>query len=537
MKRKYTILVADHLNQAGWDVLQAAEDVVPAGPCETRQELLSAVAGAHALIVRSSTLIDEELLSHGPNLRVVARAGTQIQNIDIDLATRLGIMVVNVPDANVIAVVEHTWAMLLALARSLPIADSQVRHGNWPRHSMLGFQLFGKSIGLVGFGRLGREMAQRALAFGMKVLAYDPYIDLAFARAQGIEMVDFTELLARADIISLHTSHTPQTHFMINTNALNRVKPGAILVNCVNAGLVNEDALVSALQSGKLAGAAIDTFSQEPPAPDHPLFRLPNVVLAPHLNQNTVESQELTSRQVVENVLAALRGEDYRNIVNLPFYEGSPDRRPVLYRSVKPYLQLAAKMGKLQGQLAEGWITRLEVETLGEGLRDLVRPVTAVLLSGMLRAVKGRPVNWISAPVHAYDQGIAMSQAKELVRLADYPNLIACRIYWEGGHRTVAGALFANGSARLVQYEQFQVDAVPEGYVLILENDDAPGVIGKVGTRLGQAGININQWRYGREETGGQAVSFINLDARPAKSLLAELEKEPQIHRARLVYL
>ncbi len=534
---KFHILVADHLNQDGWDLLQATGDVVISGPFLTRQEVLAASAGSDALIVRSTTKVDEELLAKAPNLRVVARAGAQIQNIDIDLATRLGIMVINVPDANVVAVVEHTWAMLLALARGLPAADSLVRQGNWPRHTMLGFQLLGKQIGLVGFGRMGREMAKRALAFGMKVLAYDPYIDLAYAHAQGVEMVDFAELLARADIISLHTSHTPQTHHIMSLAALNQVKPGAYLVNCVHAGLVDEDVLVSALQSGRLAGAAIDTFAQEPPSLEHPLLHLPNVILAPHLNQNTVESQSMTSRQVVEDVLAALRGEDFRRIVNLPFHEGSPDRRPVLYRSVKPYLHLAAKLGKLQGQLAEGWITRLEVETLGEGLRDLVRPVTAVLLSGMLRAVEGRPVNWISAPVHAYEQGIVMAQAKDLVQLADYPNLIACRIFWEGGHRTIAGALFANGSARLVQYEQFHVDAIPEGYVLILENDDAPGVIGKVGTRLGQARININQWRYGRESSGGRAVSFINLDARPSKSLLAELELEPQIHRARLVYL
>lgn len=535
--RQFHIVVADHLHESGWEALCRAEDVTLAGPYSSRPEVLAALPKAHALIVRSTTQVDRELLQAAPHLQVVARAGAQLQNIDIEAATRLGIMVIHVPDTNVIAVVEHTFAMLLALARNLPRADQLVRQGDWPRHSMLGFQLFGKTLGIIGFGRLGREVAQRAQAFGMKVLAYDPYVDLALARAQGVEMVNFLELLHRADIVSLHTSYTRQTHQIINASTLEQMKPGACLVNCAHAGLVDEDALYRALVNGKLGGAAIDTFAEEPPPPEHPLFQLPNVVVAPHLNQNTVEAQSATSQQVVDDVLSALRGDDYRHVVNLPFHEGTPERRPVLYRAVRPYIHLAGKLGKLQGQLAEGWITRVEVETLGEGMRDLVRPVAAVLLAGMLKPVNGRPVNWVSAPVLAHEQGIVTAQAKDLLQLADYPNLIACRIYWKGGHRTVAGVLFGNGEARLVQYDNYRVDAIPEGYVLILENEDVPGVIGKVGTRLGQAGVNIAQWRYGREARGGRAVSFINLDARVPKTLLVEIEREPEIYRARLVFL
>jgi D-3-phosphoglycerate dehydrogenase len=317
----------------------------------------------------------------------------------------------------------------------------------------------------------------------------------------------------------------------MNAQAFARTKPGAYFINCTHAGLVDEIALLHALDSGQIAGAAIDTFAQEPPPPDHPLVHHPKVVVAPHLNQNTVESQTATSTQVVADVLAALRGEDYRHVVNLPFSDAVP------YRAVKPYIHLASKLGKLQGQLAEGWITRVEVEVLGEGLGDLVRPVAAALLSGMLLPVGGRPANWVSAPVLAYEQGIQMAQAKGLVPLADYPNLIACRIFWEGGQRTVVGVLFGNGEARLVQYDHYEVDAYPEGYVLVLENEDVPGVIGNVGTLMGRAGINIAQWRYGREKHGGKAVSFINLDSKIPKSLLVELEKVPQIHRARLVRL
>jgi D-3-phosphoglycerate dehydrogenase len=244
-----------------------------------------------------------------------------------------------------------------------------------------------------------------------------------------------------------------------------------------------------------------------------------------------LEANVNTSSSIVNDLLAALRSQDYRNVVNLPFNEQAP------YQSVKPYIDLAVKLGKLQGQLAGGWIKRVEVELLGEGLRELVRPVAAVLLSGMIRPMDARPVNWVSAPVMAHEQGIVTAQAKELVKRGDHPALIACRVHWEGGFRTMAGALFGNGEARLVQYNDFEVDAYPEGYVLILENDDLPGVIGKVGSRLGRAGINIAQFRYGRDAPSGRAVSFINLDERVPAQILTELAGEKEIQQARLVRL
>lgn len=539
MGSEFHVIISDHLHPSGWQTLRQSREIRVSGPLTSRAEVLSAVEHADALIIRSATLVDGELLNAAPRLKVVARAGAQLDNIDIDLATRRGVMVINVPHANVIAVVEHTFAMLLALARHIPRGMNALRAGKWPRHDLLGFQLYGKQLGIIGFGRLGKEVALRAQAFGMNVLAYDPYVDLAFAHAQGIEVLNFSDLLARADILSLHTAFTPLTRELMNAQAFRQMKKGAYFINCVHAGLVNEADLLEALECGQLAGAALDTFSKEPPADDHPLINHPNVVVVPHLNQNTVESQTATSIQVAADVMAALSGEDYRNIVNLPFTEQVP------YQNVKPYLHLASKLGKLQGQVAEGWITRVEVELLGEGMRDLVRPVTAALLSGMLRFETGQSPNWVSAPVIAHEQGIQTAQAKGLVPLADYPNLIACRVFWSeedgslerGGHRTVAGVLFGNGEARLVQYERFNVDAYPEGYVLILENDDVPGVIGKVGTRLGRAGVNIAQWRYGRDRPGGKAVSFINLDDRIPKGLLVQLESETDIQRARLVYL
>ncbi|MBE9524333.1 MAG: phosphoglycerate dehydrogenase [Chloroflexi bacterium] len=527
----FNILVTDHLHAAGWDLLRQDDDVITSGPFKTRDALLLAISKADAIIIRSGTKVDMQLLDAAPRLKVIARAGARLDNVDIDAATHRGIMVINAADTNVPAVAEHTFAMLLALARDISAGHLALQRGEWPRHKIEGFLLSGKILGIVGFGRLGRAVASYAQAFKMHVLVYDPYIDLSFAREQGVEVVNFSELLARSDIVSLHTTHSSHTNALMDTDAFASMKPNSYLLNCTHAGLVDEAALLNALDSGHLAGAAVDTFCQEPPAIDHPLTCHPKVLATPHLSENTAESQHLTSIQVVSSTLAALRGEDYCHIINLPFTQD------LCYQDVEPYIHLASKLGKLQGQLAEGWITRIEVELLGGGLSDLVRQVTAVLLTGLLRPVEGSQVNWISSPVLAHEQGIVTAQVKGLIDLADYPNLIACKIYWEGGQRTVAGVLFGNGDARLVQYDQFEVDAFPDGYVLILENDDIPGVIGRVGTLLGSASINVAQWRYGRDRPGGRAVSFINVDNRISPSTCSLIEQDSGVRRARLVHL
>ena len=528
----FRILVSDHLNPEGWDVLRAAADVVVDGPYPDRESVLTAVGDAEALIIRSSTRVDAELLDRAPWLRVVARAGALLDNVDIDEATRRGIMVMNVPDANVAAVAEYTLAMMLTLARGIPQGYLSLRTGQWDRHQMLGFQLTGKTLGIIGYGRLGREVAARAQAFRMRVLAYDPYIDEGNAREQGVGIVPLSELLARSDIISLHAAVTPETAHILNAGAFAHMRDGVWIVNCARAELVDESALWDALNSGKVAGAALDTFEQEPPPPDHPLIRHPNVIAVPHLNQNTIESQRETSRLVAEQVLDALRGDDYRNVVNLPFGPGAE------YKVYRPYLQLAEKLGKLQGQLAGGYIDRVEVEVQGDGLQRLVRPIAVAILAGMLRPYPAGAclVNHVSAPVIAHEQGIQMKQVVGL-ELVDYPNLISCRVHWDGGSQTVAGVLFAGGEARLVQYGDIRVDARPEGYLLFLENRDVPGVIGRVGTLLGANGVNIGEWRLGRDRPGGRAVSFINLDSACPRKMLDRLRQSPEIYAAKLVKL
>ena len=518
----YQIVVADDLHNTGWELLKAAADIDILGPFKCQDDLFDALEEADALLICSDTSVDAELIAAAPKLKVIARAGARLDNVDLDEATRRGILVIHVPDANVVAMVEYTFLLMLALARNFKGSQTE---------GQLGFQLSEKNLGIIGFGHQGREVASRAQAFGMHVLAYDPYIDLSFARQHGVEIVDLPELLARADVVTLHTAYTQQTHQMIDAEALAQMKPTGYLINCIHARLVDENALLRALENGTLAGAALDTWNLQTTTISGALLQHPNVLCTQRLSQFSLEAQVSTSNSIVNDLLAALRGEDYRNIVNLPFNEPSP------YQTVKPFIDLAVKLGKIQGQLAAGWIQRVEVELLGEGLRDLVRPVAAVLLSGMIRPMDARTVNWVSAPVMAYEQGIATAQTKELVLRGDHPALIACRVQWEGGSRTVAGALFGNGEVRLVQYNDFEVDAYPNGYVLILENADVPGVIGKVGTRLGLEGINIAQWRYGRDAPNGRAVSFINLDSRVPVSILKEFEETIEIQRASLVSL
>ncbi len=334
-----------------------------------------------------------------PKLKVIARAGARLDNVDIDDATRRGVLVIHVPGCQ-----RYRDGGIYLLADA--VTGTQLGKDNQQVENRFGFQLSGKNLGIIGFGHQGREVATRAQAFGMHVLAYDPYIDLSFARERGVEIVDLPELLARADLITLHTAYRQQTRKMINAQSLALMKPGRYLINCIHAGLVDETAVLEALDNGTLAGAALDTWDQQASLNSDTFHQHPRVLGTPIANKNTLESQVNTATSIVSDLLAVLRGEDFHHIVNLPFNDQTP------YQSVKPYIDLAVKLGKLQGQLAGGWIQRVEVELLGEGLRELVRPVAAVLLSGMIRPMDARPVNWVSAPVMAHEQGILLHKSR-----------------------------------------------------------------------------------------------------------------------------
>lgn len=526
----FKILVADKLGQAGLERLDAATDAVyDVKTGLSKEELIAIIADYDALIVRSGTRPDADILAAATNLKVIGRAGIGVDNIDVRAATARGIIVMNTPQANSIATAEQALTLMLAASRHTAAAHASLSSGEWQRSQFTGQQLYRKVLGVVGFGRIGRLVAERAQAFGMEVIAYDPYVSEETGRELGVTLVDMDDLLAQSDYITLHTASTPETNKMINADAIARMKDGVIIVNAARGKLIDEGALLAALNSGKVRCAALDVFSEEPPT-NNPLIGHPKVVHVPHLGASTVEAQRDVATQIVDQVLDALRGADFRNAINLPFRAG-----PEFARS-RPYLMLAEILGIMQWHLAEAPIRRVEVEVSGEQVDELVRPVAAALLKGILSQHLPDSVNYINAPALADENGITISQTKGL-SAADYGNLISCKVGWEGGSRIISGVLFGGSEPRLVQIDDYHLDARPQGVLLVMQNRDVPGVIGQVGTILAAYAVNIGEWRMGRTRPGGEALSIINLDSEPPSVVMDALSKVTAITQVKLITL
>ena len=528
----FNILIPDDLSEAGLEVLRRDPDVhVVVVKKMPRADLLDRIAAYHALIVRSDTKVDAEVIARGDKLRVIGRAGIGVDTIDVDAATHRGIIVMNTPQANTTATCEHTMAMMLALARNIPQADASLRRGEWTRSKFMGVQLHGKTLGIIGLGRVGTQVARRAQGFGMEVIAYDPYVSEEAARANKVLLVSLDELLAQSDFVTLHSSLTPGTRGLLDAANIAKMKTGARVINVARGALVDMQALYEALVSGKLAGAALDVFEEEPPPPDLPLFKLPNVVVTPHLGASTAEAQRDVSIQIAEQVLDALHERDVRNAVNFPPID--PSAWPI----IRPYLTLAEKLGRLQACLMEGRLTRVEVEYRGADVAPHVKPLTVALLRGLLEPILGgEKVNYVNAPVIADERGIVVTQALNLTG-SDYTNLVSCRITTDHSEHTVAGTLFDGNQPRIVQLDHFRIDAVPEGLVLVISSRDVPGVIGRVGTILGANYVNIAEYRLGRTRPGDRALSFINLDNPVPDYALKALRDLPEVFWAKQISL
>ena len=527
----FRVLVADKLGKAGLDRIQSAGDVqadVKTG--QNKAELLKIIGDYDAIIIRSTTKLDADLLAAARQLKVVGRAGVGVDNVDVKAATARGVIVMNTPEANAIAAAEQTMALMLAASRYTVQSHSLVKEGKWGRSAFTGIQLYRKKLGLIGFGRIARLVATRAQAFGMEVVAFDPYVSEEIGQEVGVTLVDLNELFEQADYISLHASKSPETERIVNADTLSRVKDGVILVNTARGALVDEAALASALKSGKVRAVGTDVYSQEPPTSDNPLIGLPNVVHTPHIGASTVEAQRDVSIKIVDQVLDALRGDDFRNSINVPFQAG-PD-----YATVLPYMTLAEKIGALHFHMAPAPIRRVEVELRGDAIEDMTRPVAAALLKGLLESFLADAVNYVNAPVLAEEHGIAIAQSKGL-SAADYANVIYCRAHWDDGDRVIAGVLFGGRQPRIVQVSHHHLDADPTGPLLIMLNKDVPGVIGQVGTILGAYEVNIGEWRMGRNKPGEEALSFINLDSEPPPAALDALKKVPAITKLKFLDL
>lgn len=530
----HRILITDDIGPAGLAVLDAAADVtydiVKLPPPE---KLLEIVGNYEAVITRSGTPLTAEVFDAAKKLKVAGRAGVGMDNVDIDAATRRGVLVMNTPEANTLAATELTLTLMLALCRHLPLANASVKRGEWTRSQFLGAQLHEKTLGVIGLGRIGSRVATRCQAFGMKVIAYDPYIAEEVAERLHVQLVgELDELLAQSDLITVHTPLTDETKGMIGAAEIAKMKTGVRLINCARGGIYAEQALLDGLRSGKIAGAAIDVYSEEPPRSEvlKRLLALDNVVATPHIGANTLEAQRDVAVQIVQQVIDALRGLNYRNVVNLPFAEG------VDYRSLAPYMALAEKIGSLHMQLIHGRIERVEIEFRGEELEAHVKPLTVALLKGMLYPILRDAVNYVNAPHLAEERGIAVAQTRHPAA-EDYSNVILCRVISTKETRLIGGALFLRTMSRIVLLDDFRIDALPHGPALIVSNRDVPGVIGKVGTLLGQHNINIAEWQMGRSGPGGQAVSYINIDTPAPDEVLRELRQLPSITDVQQVML
>jgi D-3-phosphoglycerate dehydrogenase len=502
----YKILITDDLSPQGLVYLETANDVIfDIIKGLTPETLAQTIPGYDGLIVRSSVNVTQAVLEAADRLKVVGRAGVGVDNIDVPAASRRGIIVMNTPGANTIATAEHTVALLLALCRHIPQAYTRLKQGEWERKQFIGSQLYRKTIGIIGLGRIGSRVAHYCQAFGMQVITFDPYLSDDAAQELKVKRVNLDELFAQADFITLHAALTANTEKIINAKTIAHMKPGARLINTARGGLIDEAALIEGLQSGKIAGAALDVFTEEPLSPRSPLLQLDNVIITPHLAASTIEAQADVGAQIVAQMLDALRGLDFRNAINMPIVDAN------LLKTLQPCLTLAEKVGSLQTQLADDAIERVEVELKGEEISEHIKAITVAILKGMLEPILHQSVNYINAPHLAHERGIAVSQTSRLPT-PDYPNLISCRASWKGGSRMVAATLFNDSEPRLVQIDGYRVDVRPEGIILVTRSHDKPGFIGHVGTLLGRHGINIATWRTGRDRPGGLAISFISVD-------------------------
>lgn len=525
------ILVADPISARGVEELAgggALEVVTRTGLSEP--ELLGFIPEFSGLVVRSETKVTKAVLEAGARLRVVGRAGVGVDNVDVETATRRGVIVMNAPGGNTVSTAEHAFSLLLCAARKLPQADAMVRSGKWSRKEFQGVELYNKSLGIVGMGRIGSELSRRAIAFGMRVLAFDPYLAATRARTLQVELLDdLDELLREADFITLHTPLTPETHHLINAARFAKMKRGVRIINCARGGLIDEAALADALRSGQVAAAALDVFETEPLPNDSPLRDLTNLVLTPHLGASTAEAQESVGIEIAQSIRAALLEGTIRNAVNMPNLDAKT------LAIVGPHLRFGEKLGRFLSQLAPNHVEQLNINYSGKVNEVDTTAITRSVLKGFLQKAGGIDVNEVNAPAYAESLGLKINETR-LSAVGDYTDLLELSVATQGASVSVAGAFFGV-TPRIVSVNNRPVEARPHGFVLVLENTDRPGIVGRIGTLLGDHGVNIATMSLSRNQAGGTALTVLNLDTALDESLLAKIRSSEDIRSAQLIEL
>jgi D-3-phosphoglycerate dehydrogenase len=521
------IVVSDDVSATGLEPLRAAGFHVEKRTGLALEELREVVSDCDGLVVRSETKVTAELMDAAPRLRVVGRAGVGVDNIDVAAATSRGLVVMNAPDGNTMTTAEHTLALLMALARKIPQAAASLKSGRWERKRFVGVELQGKTLGIVGLGRIGRVVASRARSLGMNIVAYDPFLQPEQARDLEVETAALDDVLARADFLTIHTPLTNETRGLIGREAFALMKQNVRLINCARGGLVDERALLEAIKEGKVAGAALDVFEEEPPPADHPLITREEVIATPHLGASTTEAQEGVAFTVAEQMRDFLLTGALRGAVNVPALGTEA------LNQLQPYMKLAESLGRFSAQLLdEAAVREVRIEYAGEVAEMDAAPVTRSFLAGLLRDMSAR-VNVVNAFLIADERGINVTAAYRRAGAGgDFLPALATRVITTAGEQRLSGALFKQGGdGRITEIDGFHIEAIPRGHMVLMRNRDVPGVIGRVGTTLGEHGVNISRFHLGRRERGGEAMAIIETDAPLELEALAELRSfEPVIY-------
>ncbi len=517
------VLISDKMDPKAAQIFRERGVEVDEITGKTPEELIAIIGEYDGLAIRSSTKVTKAILDAATNLKVIGRAGIGVDNVDIPAASAAGVVVMNTPFGNSITTAEHAIALMFALARQLPEADASTQAGKWEKNRFMGVELTAKTLGLIGAGNIGSIVADRAQGLKMKVVAFDPFLSPERAIEIGVEKVELDQLLARADFITLHTPLTEQTRNILSAEAIAKTKKGVRIINCARGGLIDEVALKAALDSGQVGGAALDVFVQEP-AKESPLFGTPNFVSTPHLGASTSEAQVNVAIQVAEQMADFLVSGGVTNALNMPSL--SAEEAPRL----KPYMALAEKLGSLVGQLSHGSVARVSVHSEGAAAELNQKPIVGAVLAGYLR-VHSATVNMVNAPFLAKERGIEVREVRN-DREGDYHTLIRVALKTEAGERSVSGTLFGNAQPRLVELFGIKVEADLTGNMLYVVNEDAPGFIGRIGTTLGEAGVNIGTFHLGRREAGGEAVVLLSVDEPVDADLIAKLRTLPGVKTA-----
>ncbi len=525
------VLISDTLAPEGVEILRKeAELAVDVRPGISAEELRSILPAYHALVVRSATKVTAEAIAVAENLRVIGRAGIGVDNVDVEAATRRGIVVMNTPGGNNVTTAEHAIAMLLALARNVAQATASVKQGKWERNRFMGTEVCNKTLGVLGLGNIGTIVAERARGLRMRVIAFDPFLTSEGAAKLGVELVTLDDLYARSDFVTIHTPLTAETRRLIDARALAKMKRGVRIVNCARGGIVVEEDLAAAIRTGHVAGAALDVFAEEPPAPGNACVSLDQVICTPHLGAQTDEAQVNVAVAVAEQVVAFLLRGVVQNAVNMPSLP------PELLAVLRPYLRLAEKLGGLESQLVTDHPEEIRITYGGTVAEHDTTSLTAAVLRGFLAHFLDSPVNYVNARHLAAERGIHVVETRTS-QPTGFVNSVGVQVRTATGTTTVEGTVFGEDTLRIVNINGFHLEAVPEGYILMLQNRDVPGVVGRVGTLLGSSNVNIARLELGREHVGGMAVSLIHVDEPVPEPVLEKLRSEPSILSAQLIRL